>query len=193
MKRATVGGTGMVDATLYHPVIGDNKPFDPVFLLDIAENKIIFGGNYFASKLPDSRCWIVWDKNNTGNFADAELAWTSFSTGVKLYKFTWNGLVREGSRDIEGVKRVHPTQKPVGLFQMILGDYSEQGDNIIDLFCGSGTTLVACEQTGRVGYGMEIAPDYVAVCLERLTGMGLEAHKATDSRRRKRESISGIL
>ena len=173
-NRGTVGSANMVDATPYRPVHDDDKPFDPVWLLGVGGNQIIFGGNYFASKLPDSRCWVVWDKNNTGNFADAELAWTSFDRGVKLYQFTWNGLVREGNRNIEGVKRVHPTQKPVGLFTQILGDFSDSGAVVFDPYLGSGTSLIACEQSGRIGIGCEIDPAYVAVTLERLAGMGLE-------------------
>ncbi len=172
--RGTVGATNLVDATYYRPVEGDDKPFDPRWLLEIGNNQIIFGGNYFASKLPDSRCWIVWDKNNTGNFADAELAWTSFDRSVRLLKFTWNGLLREGSRQIEGIKRVHPTQKPAGLFANILSEFSEEGDVIADPYLGSGTSLVAGEIAGRAGIGGEIDPAYCAVTLERLAGLGLE-------------------
>jgi DNA modification methylase len=121
--------------------------------------------------LPNSRCWIVWDKNNTGNFADAELAWTSFKTGVRLYKFTWNWLVREGNRVIEGKKRVHPTQKPVGLFEKILNDFSEEGQTVADFYLGSGTTLIACERLGRKCRAIEISPAYVAVALQRWADM----------------------
>jgi len=163
-----IGATHWVDATLYAPVTGDDKPFDPSHLLSLDCDAILFGGNYYASKLPDSRCWIVWDKDNTGNFADCELAWTSFETGAKLYKFTWNGLVREGARNEEGVKRFHPTQKPVGLFKMILEDFSEEGDVILDCYLGSGTTLVACQNLNRIGRGIEILPAYCAVTLERM-------------------------
>jgi hypothetical protein len=165
--RGTVGTSNMVNATPYRPVQGDDKPFDPRPLLDIGDNQIIFGGNYFASRLPDSRCWIVWDKNNTGNFADAELAWTSFDRSVKLYQYTWNGLLREGSRQLEGAKRMHPTQKPAGLFSNILSDFSQDGDVIIDPYLGSGTTIIACEVTGRIGLGIEIDPAYCATTIER--------------------------
>ena len=110
---------------------------------------------------------MVWDKNNTGNFADAELAWTDFDKGVKLYKFTWNGLQREGSRDVEGVHRVHPTQKPVGMLGMILRDFSQEGDNVLDCFGGSGSTLMACEQMGRSCFMMEYEAGYVNVIISR--------------------------
>jgi hypothetical protein len=168
-----VGGGNWVDSSLYRPVHGDNKPFDPTHLLSIAENCVLFGGNYFSSKLPDSRCWLIWDKDNTGNFADAELAWTSFDHTVKMYRFTWNGLVREGSRAIEGISRFHPTQKPVGLFAKIIRDFTSESDVVCDLYAGSGTTILAAALTGRVGVGMEIDPAYCAVTLERLSQMGL--------------------
>ncbi len=179
--RGPDGAAHMVDATLYRPVAGDDKPFDPRWLLDVAKQQIIFGGNYFASKLPDSRCWIVWDKDNTGNFADAELAWTSFDRGVRLFKFTWNGLVREGDRKIEGVKRMHPTQKPAGLFADILREFSDDNAVVLDPYMGSGTALVACEMTGRQGRGIEIDPAYCAVTLERMVGMGLTPQLLTDN------------
>lgn len=172
--RGADGATHMVDATLYRPVHGDDEPFDPRPLLELSEHAIIWGGNYHASKLPNSRCWIVWDKDNTGNFADAELAWTSFDRGVKLYKFTWNGLVREGKREIEGVKRFHPTQKPVGLFVKILEDFVLDRAVVIDPYLGSGTTLLACELTGNIGIGIDIDAAYCSVTLERLQTLGLE-------------------
>lgn len=168
-----VGGRKIVASSTYRRVEGDDKPFDPQHLFGRADDYIMWGGNYYSSKLEDSRCWIVWDKDNTGNFADAELAWTSFDKGVCLYKHTWNGLVREGARDVEGVKRFHPTQKPVGLHERILKDFSEEGDAILDPYLGSGTTLLACERTSRKCNAMEIDPAYVAVALERMTDMGL--------------------
>ena len=131
------------------------------------KKQIIFGGNYFTDFLPPSRCWIVWDKQNTGNFADAELAWTSFDKGVKLYHFLWNGLCREGSREVEGKTRVHPTQKPVGMLADILKDFSEENDSVLDCFGGSGSTLIACEQLNRKCYMCELDPKYVDVIIQR--------------------------
>lgn len=176
----TVGGSGWVDATPYKPVHGDDKPFDPVWLLELSKEQILFGGNYFASKLKDSRCWLVWDKNNTGNFADCELAWTSFEKGVRMYRHTWNGLVRQGTRDVEGVRRVHPTQKPATMLAEMLRDWSDEGDLIFDPYLGSGSTAVACAMTRRVCWGAEIEPSYIAVTLERLSGLGLTPRRVVD-------------
>ena len=72
---------------------------------------IIFGGNYFTDFLPPSKCWLVWDKENTGHFADVELAWTNFDKGSKLYKWLWNGLSRKGERDEELKTRIHPNSE----------------------------------------------------------------------------------
>lgn len=166
-----VGGGNIVKSKTYSAIIGDDTTDTARANYDVSltctENQIIFGGNYFTDFLPPSRCWIVWDKQNTGNFADAELAWTSFDKGVKLYHFLWNGLCREGSREVEGKTRVHPTQKPVGMLVDILKDFSEENDSILDCFGGSGSTLIACEQLNRKCYMMELDPHYVDVIIER--------------------------
>lgn len=136
-------------------------------LKTVSENQIIFGGNYFTDFLPPKACWCVWDKQNTGNFADCEMAWTSFDKGAKLYHWLWNGLCRKGERSIEGAKRVHPTQKPVGMLAEIIKDFSQENDNIIDCFGGSGSTLMACEQTNRNCYMCEYEASYIDVIIDR--------------------------
>ena len=165
------GKNKILDCNEYAPIIGDDTTDTARANYDVAltctENQIIFGGNYFTDFLPPSRCWIVWDKQNTGNFADAELAWTSFNRGVKLYHFLWNGLCREGSREVEGKTRVHPTQKPVGMLADILKDFSEENDSILDCFGGSGSTLIACEQLNRKCYMCELDPHYIDVIIQR--------------------------
>lgn len=158
-------------ANFYEPVIGDETvetaQKNYKIIKDISDNQIIFGGNHFTDFLSPSRCWLVWDKENSGTFADAELAWTSFDKTVKIYRFMWNGLVRKGDRKDELTSRIHPTQKPVGLFSEILNDFTENGDAIIDCFGGSGTTLIACEKMQRKCYMMEIDPHYCDVIIDR--------------------------
>lgn len=126
----TVGQNKLAECNHYSPIIGDDSTDTARdnynLIVSYSDNQIIFGGNYFTDFLPPSRCWVVWDKENTGNFADAELAWTSFNRGVRLYRWLWNGLCRKGDRDSEGVKRVHPTQKPVGMLAAVLNDFSEK-------------------------------------------------------------------
>jgi len=172
-----VGGGNIVESHIYSAIIGDDTTdtaqANYEIVKELSKNQIIFGGNYFTEFLAPSRCWVVWDKQNTGNFADAELAWTSFDKSVRLYHFLWNGLCREGSREVEGKTRVHPTQKPVGLMANIIKDFSEDGANVLDCFGGSGSTLIACEQTNRNCYMMELDPHYVDVIIarwENLTG-----------------------
>ena len=140
---------------------------------ELSENQIIFGGNYFTDFLPPKACWCIWDKENTGNFADVEMAWTSFDKGAKLYRWLWNGLCRKGERAVEGKSRVHPTQKPVGLIAEILKDFTKEDDIILDCFGGSGSTLIACEQIDRICYMIEYEAHYVDVIIKRwetLTG-----------------------
>lgn len=175
--KGKAGGNHWVESREYFPVIGDETTETArdnyAIAKCISDNQIIFGGNYFTDFLPPSRCWIVWDKQNTGFFADAELAWTSFDKGVKLYHFMWNGLAREGSRTVEGKTRVHPTQKPVGMLAEILKDFSKERDAILDCFGGSGSTLIACEQLNRICYMCELDPHYCDVIIQRwenLTG-----------------------
>lgn len=171
-----VGGN-IVKASTYMPINGDETTdaarLNYEIVKCISSNQIIFGGNYFTDFLPPKSCWCIWDKENTGNFADVEMAWTSFDKGAKLYRWMWNGLCRKGERNVEGTKRVHPTQKPVGLIAKILEDFTENGEIVFDCFGGSGSTLIACEQINRVCYMMEYEPYYVDVIVKRwenLTG-----------------------
>lgn len=170
MRRAKVG--------VYKPIIGDDEPFEPGFLLSIAKEQIIFGANHFSSKLPDSPHWIVWYKDIPvgTDFSGAELAWTSIEKkAVKTYKFTWAGMTREGNRKDELSKRVHSTQKPVGLFERIMEDYKPE--TVLDLYGGSGSTLIACEKTKRKCFMMELDPHYCDVIVarwEKYTGQKAE-------------------
>ena len=115
-----------------------------------------------------SSCWIVWDKDNTGNFADSELAYTSFKTAVRNYKFRWNGMLQQDMKNKE--TRFHPTQKPVELFKMLLRDYAiKNGLSVIfDPFMGSGTTVIASKALGLECDGCEIDSDYFNVANKRL-------------------------
>ena len=172
VKFGEKGKNKILNCNSYIPIKGDDttetaqENYHACKSLGI-ENYILFGGNYFTDFLEPKACWLVWDKENTGNFADVELAWTSFNKGAKLYKWLWNGLCRKGDRASEGAKRIHPTQKPVGLMGNILKDFSGENDKILDCFGGSGSTLIACEQTNRQCYMMEYEPHYIDVIIDR--------------------------
>ncbi len=168
--KGQIGGSNFVEAKKYSEIIGDETTDTALNFYELCvkleiENFIIWGGNYFTEFLPASSCWIVWDKENTGNFADVEMAWTNYNKGAKLYKWLWNGMSRKGSRKVEGKTRVHPTQKPVGMFEDILKDFTSKV--VYDGFLGSGSTLIACEKTNRVCYGMELDTKYCDVIIER--------------------------
>lgn len=132
-------------------------------LLSNAGKSIIFGGNFFADLLPQSKHWLVWDKLNTmPTFGDCELAWTNIDrTSVKKYTVQYNGLIGKEK------ERFHPTQKPVAIFAAILTDYTDGGDTIFEPYAGSGTCLIACQNLGRKCRAVELSPGYVAVAIER--------------------------
>ena len=155
----------------------NDSPPDNTYFVEIfraSENQIIFGGNYFPVlwKKP-SRGFIFWDKIQCSTkHADGELIWTSFDRNAKQYRYCFSGNRYGWEDSILGVgkpsNRVHPTQKPVDLLAKILMDYTHEGDTILDPFMGSGTTGVACVQTGRNFIGIEIDPTYFAIAEKRI-------------------------
>ena len=148
----------------------DNQRIGKEFFTEmfrISKEQIIFGGNYYIDYLKPGPSWIVWDKvNGYRDFADCELAWTSHKKAVRKFKWEWHGMLQEDMKNKE--ERVHPTQKPIPLFVWILENYSQPGDIIIDPFLGSGTTLRACRETGRIGLGFEIEKDYESIIKKRM-------------------------
>lgn len=129
-------------------------------LMRVSKNQIIWGANHFISRLPyDSSCWIVWDKDNgQSDFADAELAYTSFNTAVRKYKFRWNGILQGDMKNKE--LRIHPTQKPVKLYDWIFKNYAKEGDKILDTHLGSGSSRIAAYKAGLDFIGCELDTEY---------------------------------
>ena len=139
--------------------------FDELFR--ISKNQIIWGANHFISKIPyDSSCWIVWDKDNTGDFADCELAWTSFDTAVRKFTFRWNGMLQQNMKHKE--IRIHPTQKPVALYEWILSRYAKDGDIVLDTHVGSASSLIACYNKNHKFVGFELDKYYYELSKKRL-------------------------
>ena len=136
-------------------------------LSQICDKLILWGGNYFLDFLPSSDGWLIWDKRNDSGirntFADGEMAWCSFHTPVRIYHQLWNGMIREGEHE----KRVHPTQKPVRMLSEVLKDFTSEGDIVVDVFGGSGSTLIACEQLNRKCYMCELDERYCDVIVQR--------------------------
>ena len=156
----------------YKPFSGDDlKPPDDTYfkeLFRVSKNQIIWGANHFISKIPyDSHCWIVWDKDNgETDFADCELAWTSFDTAVRKFKYRWQGMLQENMKSKE--IRIHPTQKPVALYEWILTRYAKEGDIILDTHVGSASSLIACHNTNHKFVGFELDEHYYKLSKERL-------------------------
>jgi DNA modification methylase len=124
---------------------------------------IIWGGNYFH--LPPSRGWLVWDKLNSGNFADCELAWTNLKMSVRKFSFLWNGMIRAG--EARGIPRVHPTQKPVELLTWCMS-FVPEAQTILDPFAGSGTTGRAAKDLGRKATLIEMEERYCEIAAKRM-------------------------
>lgn len=159
-----------IEVGKYYPVIGDDSTTTAILssrmCLEMFPKAIQFwwGANYYANALPPSKCWIVWDKENTGNFADAELAWCSDDSAVRIFRHMWNGLMKDSEK---GQRRVHPTQKPIALAEWAFEKYGNDGDVIYDPFLGSGMSVIAAENLGRTVYGCELSPDYIDVIIRR--------------------------
>ena len=170
-KNGKVGGDNLAKNGVYADIIGDDttdtaKDFYNTCISLGMENFIIWGGNYFTDFLTPKPCWIIWDKRgdmNSNNFADGEMAWTSFDSPVRIKKQIWSGMIKEG----ESGKRVHPTQKPIQLCADLISEYSK-GKNIFDGFGGSGSTMVACHQVNKKCFMIEMSPNYIQVIVDRM-------------------------
>ncbi|MBR2207912.1 MAG: site-specific DNA-methyltransferase [Synergistaceae bacterium] len=161
-----------IKAVKYPLLIGDKNQdtarLNYDIIKDICKLQIIWGGQYFAHFLPVNGGWIFWDKlTGTTNFSDGELAWRSWGQKIVKYEQKWNGVIRAGRPELNLHSRVHPTQKPVELHMKILQDFSKEGDVVLDCFGGSGTTLIACNETGRKCLMMELSPEYCDIIADR--------------------------
>lgn len=129
-----------------------------------------WGANYYCHALPETGNWLVWDKRvedkMTNTNSDGEVAWVlDGHNSVRIYRHLWNGLLKESEKS---EKRIHPTQKPIALMEWCITKYANSAQCIIDLFLGSGTTMVACHQLNRICYGMEISEQYCQVIVDRM-------------------------
>lgn len=149
----------------YEDVYDDDKPFDPSHLLALNLPTILWGGNHFASKLPDSSGWLVWDKDRPDDLdqSTCELAWTNYVKGVRRFKHLWNGMMKASERGLS----YHPTQKPVALFAWIIETFAPFG-GILDPYMGAGPCGVACAHKGRSYIGIEIVEEYCEIAARRI-------------------------
>ena len=179
MKNQVSGGLGP------HPKYNiklweQEKTGKPYFeeLFRVSKNQIIWGGNYFCEEIAqDSQCWIVWDKCHPDGvkYADAELAWTSFNTATRIFRFLWNGMLQgtpgngtkmQADKSLNE-KKIHPTQKPVALYTWIFQNYAKPGQKILDTHMGSQSSRIAAYEADLEFTGFEIDKTYFDLGNER--------------------------
>lgn len=156
----------------YQPIIGDNRQFDPIPFLGVSKLGAMWGANNYASSLPNQHKWLVWDKKAgkaaKSDLGDCELAytWGTPHKAVRMFSHMWSGFQRDSE---VGEKHVHPTQKPVALMAWTMQQLRlSEGHTILDPFMGSGTTGVACVQTGRRFIGVELDEGYFEIAKQRI-------------------------
>jgi site-specific DNA-methyltransferase (adenine-specific) len=152
-KKATK--TKEYNVAVFNQDVPSDEYFDELFR--VSNNQIIWGGNYFG--LRASRCWIVWDKvTYDAQWADGELAWTSFKSSVRIFQFAWNGMIQGDMKNKE--VRIHPTQKPKQLYKWLLREFAQHGDRILDTHGGSRSLAIACHEMGFDHVSCELDDDY---------------------------------
>lgn len=128
----------------------------------VSRHQIIWGANHFADRFESaSPSWIVWDKQNAGSsFADAELAFCSMGGAVRMFRYVWNGMHQGqyGGDKSRNEPRIHPTQKPVALYEWLLTNYAKPGQKVLDTHMGSGSSAIAANAAGIRYIGIEIDP-----------------------------------
>ena len=150
----------------------DNKPESKEYftqLKRISKNQIIWGANHFIENIPNANSsgWVCWYKagqNPNTDFSKCELAYTSFKKGVKYFKFDWTGFGAVNAKET----RIHPTQKPVKLYEWLLMNYAKEGDTILDTHLGSGSIAIACHNLGYSLIACEIDKEYYEASIKRI-------------------------
>jgi site-specific DNA-methyltransferase (adenine-specific) len=135
-----------------------------VELFRVSKNQIIWGANWYGKYFGVGG--IVWDKQNTGNYSPCEYAYKSLNNHIDIFKFRWNGMLQGDMKNKE--KRIHPTQKPVKLYEWLLMNYAKEGDKILDTHLGSGSIAIACHNLGFDLTACELDKEYYDAAMKRL-------------------------
>ncbi len=138
-------------------------------LFRVSKNQVVWGGNYMTDFLKPTGAWLFWDKGTGENdFADGELAWTSYNGALRKITKSWVGANAK-----DGLERIHPTQKPIYLYDWILTKYAKDGFKILDTHLGSGSIAIAIDKANTLDkknltfVGIELDPDYFRAAVER--------------------------
>ena len=170
LKRGDTGKNKHIKQKDYHVGDWDSEiPSAEYFeeLKRVSKNQIIWGGNYFVDYLNNTSCMIVWDKvNGTNYYADCELAWTSFKTSVRKFEWRWHGFLQQNMANKQD--RIHPTEKPIALYEWILINYAEEGSKILDTHLGSGSIALACHNLNYDLTACELDKEYFDAAMKRL-------------------------
>ena len=166
------GFDSIVKAGEYEPIKGDSTIETAMACYDISKEikaKIIllWGGNFYAHRLPPAKCWVIWDKETDGNFGDGEIAWCSDSKSIRIFRHKWSGMIKASEH---GEKRKHPTQKPIALAEWAIKEFMKSDQfNILDFFGGAGFTLIAAEKLHKISFICELSEHYCDVIVKRYT------------------------
>ena len=161
-SKMTLGkGGGVAKSKNYKKKDWDNSaPNNQYFneLIRVSKSQIIWGANHFLGWTGSG--WIVWDKENgESDYADCELTWTSYDKPIRMFKFRWAGMLQGNMKNKE--LRIHPTQKPIALYQWIYKNYLPEGGKVIDTHLGSGSNRIAADKAGNIDFvGCELDKDY---------------------------------
>ena len=168
-KRGDTGRNGHIKQRDYHIGNWDKGIPTPEYFAElkrVSKNQIIWGGNYFIDYLSNTSCFIVWDKDNGDNYyADCELAWTSFDTAVRKVKYKWHGFLQGDMKNKEN--RIHPTQKPIKLYEWLIKNYAKENDKILDTHGGSMSSRIAAHKANLPFMGFELDEDYFKASVKR--------------------------
>lgn len=172
MRGGEIGNTAAANKRGSPPVIGDDKPFDPVPWLVLSSNVILWGADHFYPRLPDHGRWLAWNKLGDmepwDSFSDVEFAWHSKEGAARIFSMKWKGLACDKVGENGGLRQ-HTTQKPVRLMRWCIDQAKlPEGSLILDPYMGSGTTGVAAAQSGHRFIGVEIHEPYFDIACERI-------------------------
>jgi len=162
----------------------DKNPPNKEYFIElkrVSKNQIIFGANHFIESIPNanSSSWFIWDKcNGSSDFADCEMAWTSFNTAVRQFRFMWSGMFQgkqsfkqghifEGNLSLHE-KRIHKTHKPIIIYKWLLDKYAKPNDKILDTHAGSASIAIACHDYGFNLTCCELDPEYYEKSVQRI-------------------------